>query len=81
MNTEKLEELYSNFIEKSAKLGEVAHSEQSHGAGVSEKESTDEALEYFGDLLNQVNQSFTNFKEEAKNTFAWSVTDRKSNIL
>lgn len=65
--TEKIDELFFEFIEKLSELGKIARSEQSHSNFVSDdKESVDDAINEYGKLLSEVNQKFEQFKSVAK---------------
>lgn len=65
--TEKIDDLFFEFIEKLAEVGEIAHSEQSHSNFVSsEKDSVDDAISEYGKLLSEVNQKFEAFKSATK---------------
>ena len=66
-STEKIDDLFFEFIEKLSELGEIAHSEQSHSNFVSSnKESVDDAINEYGKLLSEVNQKFEAFKSTTK---------------
>lgn len=65
--TEKIDNLFFEFIEKLSEVGEIAHSEQSHSNFVSDnKESVDDAINEYSKLLSEVNQKFEQFKSVAK---------------
>ena len=65
--TEKIDDLFFEFIEKLSELGEIAHYEQSHSNFVSsDKESVNDTINEYGKLLSEVNQKFEAFKSATK---------------
>lgn len=57
-----VEKTFDKFIENANELGEIAHYEDGHGAGVSTKETALDAVKEYENLLNKLNQSFNTFK-------------------
>ncbi len=65
--TEKMNDLFFDFIEKLSEVGGIARSEQNHSNFVSsEKDSVDDAINEYSKLLSEVNQKFETFKSAAK---------------
>lgn len=68
--TEKIDNLFFEFIEELSQLGEIAHSELSHSNFVSEeKSSVDETLNEYGKLLSKVNQKFESLRAVVKSHY------------
>ncbi len=69
-----MEDAFYKFINDAKELGEIAHSEEGHGAGVSDRESAFEAIREYSELLNKLNSSFERFKTKANEFYIDSNT-------
>ena len=64
---EKVDDLFFKFIDELSELGKIATSELSHSSFISsDKESVDNYIKEYGDLLNKVNEKFNGLKSQVE---------------